>query len=218
MFRVRQFRRPLMVVVTLCLLAMVSTATGQDMEEESYRAWAVNMSNVHPGGSTTLQIHITRWSTDEEREKLFAALLDGGRDGLMEVMENLEETGWVRLNHRPENAGMNPASMRGRAPAAGTGRRTFPSERVRYAREFQIEDKRRIVLALDRPIPYWEAVNQPRTIDYGLTMIVLDLDQEGEGEGRMAIGVELTLDMEKNALEFENFATEPVRLMEVHRQ
>ena len=104
------------------------------------------------------------------------------------------------------------------APATGTGRKTFPSERLRYARAFQIEDKRRLVLALDRPIPYWEAVNQPRTIDYGLTMIVLDLDKEGEGEGRMAIGVELTLDKEKNVLEIENFATEPVRLMEVHKQ
>ena len=221
MFNGKQFRRQVTVVATLCLLAVVSAATAQEMEEESYRAWAVNMSNVHPGGTTTLQIHVTRWSTDEERQKLFAALVEKGRDGLLDVMGDMEETGWVRLDHRPENAGMNPRTMRGRpgmAPAAGAGRKTFPSERLRYAREFQIEDKRRIVLALDRPIPYWEAVNQPRTIDYGLTMIVLDLDQEGEGEGRMAIGVELTLDMEKNALEFENFATEPVRLMEVHRQ
>lgn len=221
MFKGKQFRRQGAVIAALCLLATVSAATAQEMEEESYQAWAVNMSNVHPGGTTTLQIHVTRWSTDEERQKLFTALVEKGRDGLLDTMNDLEETGWIRLDHRPENAGTNPRAMRGRrgmAPATGTGRKTFPSERLRYAREFRIEDKRRLVLALDRPIPYWEAVNQPRTIDYGLTMIVLDVDQEGEGEGRMAIGVQLTLDKEKNVLEIENFATEPVRLMEVHKQ
>ena len=226
MFSGKQCRRHVTVVATLCLLAAVSTATGQEMEEESYRAWAVNMGTVHPGGTTTLQIHVTRWSTDEERQKLFAALVEKDRDGLLKVMGDLEETGWIRLDHRPEIRGADgpvfcARAIRGRpgmAPAMGTGRKTFPSERLRYAREFQIEDKRRLVLALDRPIPYWEAVNQPRTIDYGLTMIVLDLDKEGEGEGRMAIGVEVTLDKEKSTLELENFSSEPVRLMEVHKQ
>ena len=43
-----------------------------------------------------------------------------------------------------------------------------------------MEGQRRIVLALDRPIPYWEAVGMPRTIDYDLTIVVLDLDEKDE--------------------------------------
>jgi len=113
-FSEKQIRRQVTVVATLCLLAVVSAAAGQEMEEESYRAGAVNMGTVHPGGTTTLQIHVTRWSTDEERQKLFAALVEKDRDGLLKVMGDLEETGWVRLDHRPENAGMNPRAMRGR--------------------------------------------------------------------------------------------------------
>ena len=34
----------------------------------------------------------------------------------------------------------------------------------------------------------------------------------------MAIGVQLTLNEEDNALEIEHFSTEPVRLMDVHKQ
>jgi len=49
-----------------------------------------------------------------------------------------------------------------------------------------MEIGRRLVLALDRPIPCWEAVGMPRTIDHDVTIVRLDLDAEGKGEGRMA--------------------------------
>lgn len=46
----------LVFLTLVCLLAASSpVVSGQEMEEESYRAWAVNMSNVHPGGTTSLQ-------------------------------------------------------------------------------------------------------------------------------------------------------------------
>ena len=78
-----------------------------------------------------------------------------------------------------------------------------------------MDGKRRIVLALDRPIPYWEAMNRPRTYDYDLSIIVLDLDEENKGQGVMAIGVKITLDMEAKQLEIENYSSEPVRLTNV---
>ena len=91
-----------------------------------------------------------------------------------------------------------------------------PSERLRYAREFKGEGgKRRLVLALDRPISFTEAARQPRWRDYDITLIVMDLDAEGSGEGQLAMGVRLAIDQEKKALVIENFGTEPVRLNKI---
>ena len=98
-------------------------------------------------------------------------------------------------------------------------RSPFPSERLRYAREFKDEEgKRRIILVLDRYISMAEAVYRPRWRDYDVTLIVLDVDAEGKGEGQLAMGVQLAIDQEKKALVIENFGSEPIRLMSVHKQ
>ena len=44
----------------------------------------------------------------------------------------------------------------------------------------------RVVLATDRYITYFEAVNRPRSIDYPFTVIELHINASGEGEGRTA--------------------------------
>ena len=51
---------------------------------------------------------------------------------------------------------------------------------------------RRIVLVTDRPISFWEAANQPRSIDYPFTLIELRLNRDGEGEGKMSIATKIT--------------------------
>jgi hypothetical protein len=191
-----------------------SIASAQDKKDkkeeikETYEAFAVAMGTSNPpviptGMSTTIQINITRWTTDEEREKLFAILVEKGEKGqekLMEALRKEEETGWVRITGR------------------GGARNPFPSERLRYARNFDLgEGKRRIVLATDRYISFYEQVNQPRTRDYDMTLLVMDVDAEGNGEGQLAMGVKLSVDMEKKTLVVENFGTEPVRLTKIRR-
>jgi hypothetical protein len=94
----------------------------------------------------------------------------------------------------------------------------FPSERLRYARQFQDEGgRRRIVLALDRPISFAEAVYNPRWREYDVTLIVMDLDWQGNGEGQCAVSVRLSVDQERKALVIENFGTEPVRLTRIKK-
>jgi hypothetical protein len=155
-----------------------------------------------PGQTATLDINITRWSTDAEREALFAALAEGGQAALTPALRNQQETGWLRVT------------------GPGSGRSlTLPSERLRYAREMVAEDgSRRLVLALDRPISMYEARRRPRWRDHDVTLMVLDLDAEGNGEGQLAIGVQLDLDTEKGTLTIETFGTEPVRLTRVRQE
>ena len=91
-----------------------------------------------------------------------------------------------------------------------------PSERLRYARQtFKEDGSRRIVLALDRPISFYEATRQPRWRQYDLTFIVLDVDAEGNGNGQLAVGVQLDFQYATKTLVVENFGTEPVRLTNV---
>ena len=74
---------------------------------------------------------------------------------------------------------------------------------------------RRIVLVMDRPISFWEAANQPRSIDYPFALIELRLNRDGEGEGKMSIATKITGNRTFNLIELENYATQPVQLMEV---
>lgn len=193
------------LALTVTLLA-VRDAEAQEKFKETFSALAVAMGTSNPpvvpaGRTTTVQITITRWTTDEERTNLLTQLIENGQEALTKTLNKQKETGWIRAT--------------GRAAA----RSTFPSERLRYAREFKGEGgRRRIVLALDRPISMAEAVYQPRWRDYDVTLIVLDVDAEGKGEGQLAMGVQLAIDQEKKALVIENFGTEPIRLMSVHKQ
>lgn len=224
MFNKKQTLTILALVIAVAMAAPY--ARGQDKVDLSFNAFAVNMGTVHTGATNTMTIKITRWSTDEERQKLFETIVEKDQDAVIKVLQDMDETGWARLNNRPGMAGTYPHrgawGMRGSGGAGagmwGAGMRTFPSERLRFARKFEKDGGHSLyILALDRAIPYWEAVGQPRTIDYPLTIIVLEMDEKGEGEGKLAIGVQLTYDKDKKRIELENFSSEPVRLTKVHQ-
>ncbi len=193
----------LVLVLIMTLLAVTPPAQGQEEFKETYNAVAVNMGTSNPpvipiGVRATVQINVTRWSTEEERELLFTELLENGAEGMAKVLQKQKETGWIRNTSR------------------GQSRSNFPSERLRYAREIQMEGgKRRLVLAMDRFINFGEALYRPRWRDYDVTLIVLDIDKEGKGEGQLAMGVKLAIDQEQKALVIENFGSEPVRLTSV---
>jgi hypothetical protein len=174
---------------------------------QTFAATAVAMGTSNPpiipsGRSATVDINVTRWTTDAEREALFGVLAEEGQKGLIPALRKQEESGWIRVTGPSQRGSMT----------------TFPSERFRYAREMAMEDgSRRVVLALDRPISMYEATQRPRWRDYDMTLLVMDLDAEGKGVGQLAIGVQLDLDAETKTLTIENFGTEPVRLLNVRQ-
>jgi hypothetical protein len=197
-----------MSILILCLIALLVSPIATQAQEpfkESYTAFGVAMGTTNPpvlpsGMTVNLQINVTRWTTDEERADLFAQLVENGQEALVKALQKQEETGWIRVT----------------GPPRLVARATFPSERLRYAREIPGEGgTRRLILALDRPISMGEAVRQPRWRDYDVTLIVLDLDAEGKGEGELAMAVRLAFDRDNKRLVIENFGTEPIRLTRV---
>ena len=195
-------KRPLLIPVVGLVLAMTCySANAQEKFRQNFTAFAVALGTSNPpvipsGVSATLQISIERWTTDEERVALLSELVENGQEGLVKALQKQKETGFVRVT----------------TPGV---RSSFPSERLRYAREFPREDGgRRIVLALDRYISFYEATFQPRWSDYDMTLIVMDLDSEGNGEGQLAMAVRLDIN-DQRQLVIENFGTEPVRLTRI---
>jgi hypothetical protein len=71
---------------------------------------------------------------------------------------------------------------------------------------------RRIVIITPRVIGFREASNRPRTYDYPFTLFEMRFDRSGKGEGRMAYATQINFDKKKNAIELENYSSEPVRL------
>jgi len=89
---------------------------------------------------------------------------------------------------------------------------------MQYAWQVEVEGKRRIVLATDRPMGFLELSRGFRSRDYNVSLVVLDLDPEtGEGEGTAMGGAELSIDKKTGRLQIEFAGTQPTRLANVKK-
>jgi hypothetical protein len=191
---------------TLSLLAALGLAiaplgAGQTSGEKlEITAFAVNMSNIGPGSSAVVDINIDRWSTPAERELLITTMVEKKENELLRALQKMPSCGRFRI---PGIVGPDPHQLRLGNP-------------LRYAWQTPSpEGGRRIVIATDRYIGFAEARNQPRTIDYPFTLFEIRVDKDGQGQGKMAVATKISFDKKKNAIELENYSSEPVRLNEV---
>ena len=199
--RQRFVKRAVSLALASMALSYSAQAWSQDKEEtrESFRAFAISMGTVATGASTTLQITIDRWTTDEERNQLISTVVEKGPEVLLKALRKQEETGFLRIT--------------------GSGARLtrFPSVRLHFARDIRTDEGRIIRLATDRPITFIEAVRRPRSMDYTFCLIEFRLDEENKEEGTMAVAVEMKYDKEKNTFVLEHYSSEPVRLTRVSK-
>lgn len=163
-------------------------------------AFAVNMSNVGPGAAGRVDIRITRWSSEADRTRIVATMVDKGQDALVRLLEDMPSVGRLRLPNLP---GPDRQGIR-----LGWD--------IRYSRVTpQPDGGHRIILALDRNMSFLELREQPRTVDYPFTLIQIHLNKKLEGEGKLALGTKITFDKTKKVVELENYSSEPVRLTTV---
>ena len=87
---------------------------------------------------------------------------------------------------------------------------------IYFAREVPLPDGgRKISLASDRPVSFWEARNAGRSTDYEFSLAEIRLPADGKGAGKAIKAAKVSFDKEKNTLGIENYQREPVRLNEV---
>ena len=123
-----------------------------------------------------------------------STLLEKGPEKLLDKLQDMPRMGYIRT---PDSIGWD----------------------VHFARRTpDPEGGERIVLITDRRISFWEARNQPRSIDFPFTVVELRLNREGEGEGKMSIATKIIADKEHNTITLENYQTSPVLLNNVRRE
>jgi hypothetical protein len=155
---------------------------------------------VSPGGSRTtavasqVEIAINRWSTSSETQRLLTVLKEKGPERLVDALQDVKSVGTIRT---PGNLAYD----------------------LRFAYAEPGEDGgTRIFLATDRPISYWEAVNQPRVSDYPFTFIELRMTGDGQGVGKLALATKLNVSRDGKTIELENYDEQPIALNEVRRR
>ena len=149
------------------------------------------MSNVGPAAANTVDIEVDSWSPEAERDRLITAFNGKGPDAMLSELQKTKRVGFMRL---PNTLGYD----------------------LHYARKHPGEDGgEQLVILTDRRIGFWEARNQPRSIDYPFTLIDIRLKPNGEGEGKMSVATKISYNKKKHAVELENYASEPVRLQNV---
>lgn len=161
-----------------------------------FRAFGVNMQG---GISGTLDIAIERWSTDGER----AVLLDkvagttfkrADQDKLLKSLQDIEpRTGYIRTSR---SLGWD----------------------LKYARENVLPDgTRQIVIVTDKPVTFFAASRQTRTMDYPFTMIEMRFAPGStEGEGKLLYQTNIAA--KDGRLELEIYGQEPTRLTKITQE
>lgn len=160
--------------------------------KEDFSAVAIVNNNI-ASGMDRVQIHVDRWSTVGERDRLAKTLLSRGPEQLLKDLKQVAPVGTIRT---PDTLAYD----------------------LHYAYQRPAEDGGRdIVLATDRPMSFWEVRNQPRSVDYPFTIIQMHLDREGSGKGTLSYATKVRV-VNENTIELENFGTTPVMLTEVRAE
>jgi len=176
------------VLGLLAALAGPVTSAQTLGEREEFTATAIVNNNLGAGAGRVI-MRVNRWSTEAERGTLTRTLLKGGSNDLLDALRDMKSVGTIRT---PDSLAYD----------------------LRYSHQEPGEDGgRRVVLATDRPIGFWEAANRPRTIDYPFTVIQMQLDKNGDGTGTLSFATKVIA--RGNTIELENFASAPAMLTEI---
>jgi len=189
------------------------------------------------GPGTPVKIRILRWSTDEERAPVVAALTPAPARGVPADAArgpNTPAAGGRGAAGRGRGRGrggpaapLSPIAALtaaiGRAPTIGYIWTTdVTGYSIKYAWHTPLPDGGdRIVLATDRRLgaysPAWTLPAGAAPTDYEFTLIELRLGTKGIGEGKASLTAKVAVDGDAKTVALENYAGAPAILQNVKR-
>jgi hypothetical protein len=190
MIRQRLFlHRGLLLSAIVGVIGFAAIPSAQTMgEPEKFSASAVDLNTGQTG---RIEISVTRWSTPAEREVLLSALFKEGQEELLEKLRDMRSVGRI---YTPGSIGYE----------------------LRFAEQQKLpEGGRKVILATDRPMTFWELINRPRSSQYPFTWVQLNLKADGTGDGELAVAARVHGDRPTRPIEVETFQIQPVRLQSV---
>lgn len=183
----------LLIAVIYCVLgtSLTQSAVKSKKNREVYSATAVAIAGVAGGSVVQVTIDIDDYTTDEERLQLAQALIEGGSDALRKAMNKMKK---------------------GRVSVVGrTG------TKVNYIRAWPTANGRRIIMATERPMTFFELRRGTRSRDYEFGFIELRLDEKGRGSGVLIAAAKIKFIEDQQKIEIEHYGIQPVRLTNVRR-
>jgi hypothetical protein len=186
-------------VLSALLLALALPFTGSaespaQAEPERFTAFAISLGGTTSRpGTAHFEIAIDRWSDADELDALLDAL-ERGQRSLLRALHDRKSAGFIRTT---ESLGHDLRYAHQQIDAGGT---------------------RRIFLATDRPIGYWEMVNQRPSLAYPITVVELTIGPKGEGEGQLSVAARLAASGDRKRLYVQNYDVRPVMLKNVKRR
>ena len=189
----------MMSSVSAVLLALALPFAGRAQtpaphEPERFTAFAISLGGTASRpGTAQLEITIERWSDADELDVLLDAL-EKSQGSLLRTLRDRKSVGSIRTT---ESLAYD----------------------LRYAQQqIDANGRRRIFLATDRPIGYWEMVNQRPSLAYPITVVELTVDEKGNGEGQLSVATRLTASGDRTRLYVQNYDVRPVLLKSVRRR
>ena len=156
--------------------------------KEEFNATAIANDELGSGAGR-VQIRITRWSTDAERTRLFDTLKEKGSRTLLKMLQDNPSVGTIKT---PDSLAYD----------------------LRYAHQVRTADGgRRIMIATDRPVGFWEEWTRARSVEYPFVVIQMQIGPEGRGTGTLADAAKLRA--YANTLELETFTIAPIMLKDI---
>lgn len=175
------------VLVAGALLSSPAASWAQEPGKAllTLQGYGLNFTGVGRGRSGDLEIGIERWSSDQEHDRLRAALAEGGVPALTRALPAAPRVGYVRAQ----------------------GGHTLA---VKYAREFPLPDgARRVLLVTDRLDVPADGTN-PRADVHDFLVAEIRLDKDGKGQGRTAGPEQLHYSKEAGTLDVDRKGAMPV--------
>jgi hypothetical protein len=169
---------------------------GSSLGKETFSALAFLPTGIGPamrgaGATANVTINIESYSSDEDARQLRGALVDGGPDRLLKVLENMKSIGHIER----------------------VGAVSFYD--FKYIRSTPTDTGRRIIAVTDRPIGFLEIYFATRSEDYKFGILQLDLrdDKKGreKGVGALIFAAKIKL-LKGTQIEIENFGIDPIQL------
>ena len=198
----------ILAVLAIVLTApMVVEAAGQDDVDLKIKARAVSLVNISRAASDLVDIRITRWSTEAEREALVETLVNEGNHALAAALADEAEAGWVGFD-----------------PRGGSGAGRDPRKRaLRYAREIIDGNTREVIMITNEYIGYGskaQAANGAKLAEYPVSFVLLKFQKDDNGGwkkgiGRMFVGAKIKFNGPDGKFVIDQFPMDPVYLKDV---
>jgi hypothetical protein len=178
----------------LISLLVAVTLAQTDTVTDRFTFTAADGSKSGPGAQGRLELAVTRWSSDAERDRVRSVVTEDGPDKVLDALRDAYAAGWI---HWPGNLDYT----------------------LRYARRTPRPDGGEdVVLVIDsRTWIGWHPAHSAGWTDAPFSVLQLRLDKAGTGEGKLALGNKIRGDKEAGIV-LDDYAGQPTFLNDVRRE